>query len=273
MKMAMRGNMNSRKLTFDVGIKMANLDTIYDGMIHDRNMLRSKIRGCDFKCLRCSKNTAFICPDATTGEYFLSCIEEDCIQYNAGKTVRRPVFAQLTLSQCGVDEEHQNAYLKDCNQPPVILQALDIMARRPSGFLLLSGGSGLGKTYAACAAMESYLKHSRDAFFIRQSELNQQWLECKAEGYGELGLIKKLQERELLILDDLGSRKPTEAFLDVLYFILDKRKTNSNLGTIITTNLDVNQIAKDLGTPILSRLNSGKCFQCFGEDRRKSPIA
>jgi DNA replication protein DnaC len=49
-----------------------------------------------------------------------------------------------------------------------------------------------------------------------------------------------------LILDDIGSMKPTEWVLDILYLIINNRYENM-LTTVFTSNLDLSELAEKLG--------------------------
>jgi DNA replication protein DnaC len=73
----------------------------------------------------------------------------------------------------------------------------------------------------------------------------------------------------LLVLDDIGTTKPTDAFLEFLYGIANKRdQFKHKHGTIITTNLNSNSMREMFGGAFVSRVASGRCVRHDGPDRR-----
>lgn len=165
--------------------------------------------------------------------------------------------------------------LKDVNQPQDILEKLNAYDQNPKGFLLLAGKPGTGKTFAAEAIYNNhtnyrlpYFDHDKAAF-ISQVDLNDKWLES-IKKYGDASYYKEIfGNTPLLVLDDLGTKAPTDSFIDFLYSLLDtrwkKRETN---GTIITTNFSAETIHKIFGDRLLSRILSGKLIKFEGDDRR-----
>jgi DNA replication protein DnaC len=71
--------------------------------------------------------------------------------------------------------------------------------------------------------------------------------------------MRPLLEVDLLVLDELGSQKPTTFVQDVLYYVINTRY-NSELTTIFTTNYYDRADGKDetleqrIGTRLRSRL-------------------
>jgi DNA replication protein DnaC len=107
-----------------------------------------------------------------------------------------------------------------------------------------------------------------EAFFINQADLNERWLHAKNE-HGSLELSGRLKETKLLVLDDLGTKTPSDTFGDFLYGIIDYRWNHrSALGTIITTNMTGKITRERFGDAILSRIASGIQIRFDGEDRR-----
>lgn len=62
----------------------------------------------------------------------------------------------------------------------------------------------------------------------------------------------------VLVIDDLGTVKPTEFEIKVATEILNHRAGNSKLFTVVTTNLDRNQLSEWFGERVTSRL--GKLY-------------
>lgn len=163
---------------------------------------------------------------------------------------------------------------KQLSSEEVILDLKDYVLN-PQGFVLLVGKNGRGKSYAAMKIYEQltpYKLPTRDhdlAWFVNQADLNIIFAESN-EIYGSaMSLLKQAYNTKLLVIDDLGTRPPSPAFMDFLYAIVDKRwNERSNLATIITTNLDSSRIRKEFGDAIFSRIASGRNYVVTGEDRR-----
>lgn len=105
--------------------------------------------------------------------------------------------------------------------------------------LLLMGGCGVGKTHLAVAALLEIIQSGRPGRFVFtnfqeliqeiQASFDSDGVPSKAE------LIRPLLEADLLVLDELGSQKPTPFVHDILYYVINTRY-NEELTTIFTTN-------------------------------------
>ncbi len=157
-------------------------------------------------------------------------------------------------------------------------------AERPISFLVLSGSNGTGKSYAAKLIYEKrkewFFTESRkmgnmvtlmdknQGFMINQAELNSQFIAAH-EHDNAANLLEFLKKTSLLILDDLGTRAPSQAFGDMLYAVADYRYENRhNCATVITTNLNSEDMRKQFGDAFVSRVASTKCFRFLGDDNR-----
>ncbi len=105
-------------------------------------------------------------------EVIWSCIADDCIDINAQRIHKsessfssRDQRIVPTLKSCGISEEFENARFSDIHQPAEILQKLQEYSKSFQGFLLLSGTSGVGKTYASCALMQKFWKQVKTLDF------------------------------------------------------------------------------------------------------------
>lgn len=156
-----------------------------------------------------------------------------------------------------------------------VIEDLKDYVLNPQGFVLLVGKNGRGKSYSAMKIYEQltpYKLPARDhdlAWFVNQADLNILFAEAN-EIYGHsMSLLKQGYNTKLLVIDDLGTRPPSPAFMDFLYAIVDKRwNERDKLATIITTNLDSTRIRKEFGDAIFSRIASGRNYVVIGEDRR-----
>lgn len=161
--------------------------------------------------------------------------------------------------------------MENMDQPQEIIDYVSKYAESPKGFLVLSGKNGTGKTYIAKAICRKLNKlgYAHEIIYTTQADLNMKWIKVFNE-YGDVSyLLEQYLEPALLVIDDLGTKKPSDAFMDFLYIIVDKRYTQKNkCGTVITTNLNSKDMRLQFGDAFVSRVASGKCFRFEGEDRR-----
>ena len=145
-------------------------------------------------------------------------------------------------------------------------------AKDPKGFMILSGTNGSGKSYAAEAIYNLNtpfrLPHydSECALFVNQADLNE---ECNSNFEDRSFVSQKYKRVKFLVIDDLGTRKPTDSFMDFLYSLADYRWRNRDkLATVITTNKTAKEIREMFGDAFLSRVASGIVKRWNHPDRR-----
>ena len=164
--------------------------------------------------------------------------------------------------------------LQNLNQKPEVIDFIKKYIHNPRGFLLLSGTNGTGKTFTAMKIYEAISPYklpdydSDCAMFFTQADMNMKFSKDAMNG-GAGYFLDRVVSTKLLIIDDLGTRTPSEAFMDFLYTVADSRYNEKNSkGTIITTNMDSRMMQDKFGTAFFSRVASGQCFRFDGKDRR-----
>jgi DNA replication protein DnaC len=130
--------------------------------------------------------------------------------------------------------------------------------------LLLMGAPGSGKTHLAVAALLDIIssdkpgrllfRNFQDLIQEVQMSFDSDQVPTKSE------LLRPLIDADLLVLDELGSQKPTTFVQDILYYVINTRY-NEKLATIFTTNyFDTPDSAREeglsqrLGVRLRSRL-------------------
>jgi DNA replication protein DnaC len=140
--------------------------------------------------------------------------------------------------------------------------------------LLLQGGCGTGKTHLAVAALQEIIQTDKPGklLFSNFQDLIQ---EIQASfpadsSVDKSEILQPLLDADLLVLDELGSQKPSAWVHDILYYIINSRY-NDVRTTIFTTN-NVDDLADRIGDRLRSRLyEMASVIQMTGVDdyRRK----
>ena len=146
-----------------------------------------------------------------------------------------------------------------------VQEFVDLWPNHPDGKgLLLMGPCGSGKTHLAVAALieivnagkagRMLFSNFQDLIQEIQASFDSDQVPSKSE------LLGPLLSADLLVLDELGSQKPTTFVQDILYYVINTRY-NEQLTTIFTTNYqDRGAEAKEesleqrIGTRLRSRL-------------------
>lgn len=121
-----------------------------------------------------------------------------------------------------------------------VQEFVDLWPSLPEGKgLLLMGGCGAGKTHLAVAALLEVIhsgKPGRVLFANFQDVIQEIHASFDSDQLpGKAEIMRPLLEADLLVLDELGSQKPTTFVQDILYYVINTRY-NEERTTIFTTN-------------------------------------
>ena len=132
-------------------------------------------------------------------------------------------------------------------------QAIDkakAFANSPSGWLVLVGAVGTGKTRLLNAVLSQWRGSQRQA--LTAAELLDYWRHAlDMENFGPV--FNGYCTAPAFALDDLGAERPTEWGLERLTMFLDFRYARA-LPTLIATNYEREEMAKRLGERIADRV-------------------
>lgn len=144
--------------------------------------------------------------------------------------------------------------------------------------IIFIGPNGVGKTHLACAILNKiYTEKNLKGLFLDYSNLN---FKLKDAFSGEeeesiSSLIDLFIETPLLVLDDLGSIKPSNWFLDIVYEIINQRYLNNKF-MVLTTAYQISEdtgketLYSRIGDALVSRiLEVCKVVEIPGKDHRK----
>ena len=139
--------------------------------------------------------------------------------------------------------------------------------------LFLTGGVGVGKTYILKATTHEAIKNNYYALYTTSFDLNKAFLAYHCAKLEEKNnILNKYLECDLLLIDDLGTENMLKnVTIEYLYLIINQR-LESGKNTILTSNLDLEQLKELYDERISSRIsNQQTCVTAFlyGDDLRK----
>jgi DNA replication protein DnaC len=107
-----------------------------------------------------------------------------------------------------------------------------------AGNVILTGATGLGKTYLACAIADRACRRGHTALYKRVGPLVFELKVARADG-SYLKMLERLAKTELLILDDWGLAALEAQAANDLMDVVDDRAGRSS--TIVTSQLPVSE--------------------------------
>jgi len=243
-------------------------EKIYSSIIDKDGILKpiEPTLGKNIICPSCESNEGIHFKDSQGNTWICkNCIYLGCDR--SMKRCRKKIIPFEKIWERMVYEDGERCSLNDLYNRDYISK-YKAFAKDPSGFMIFGGETGRGKTYTACAILNERFKYEIDGLFIFFPDMYQKWkLEDER---GRIHFLKSLCEYKLLIIDEMN-RKPSEAFFDFIFSIIDKRYS-SKLGTIITTNLTQDEMSKSYGSAFVSRISSGFKLRFKGPDYRSTPF-
>lgn len=136
-----------------------------------------------------------------------------------------------------------------------------------SGVLLISGAVGSGKTHRACQILRDQIRGGARGLFCSAGRMILEIQRTYSGDENTAAVVDRYAAIGVLVLDDLGTERPTDDALFRLGLLVDERWANCR-PTIATSNLSLGDIAKVYGERLASRLGSGERVELAGKDRR-----
>ena len=172
-----------------------------------------------------------------------ACVED--IDYKAPRGIDQSVM--MRLISCDWIKQHQN--------------------------IIITGPTGAGKTFLACALANKACREGYRTFYIRSPKLYYELAVSRGDGsYGQL--INRLARTQILVIDDLGLAPMTDSERRDLLEVIEDR--HGSASTIVTSQLPIENWHEHIGDPtiadaILDRLihNAHKIKMKGGSMRRK----
>lgn len=151
----------------------------------------------------------------------------------------------------GVSREQQQAWNRSLAQAKVVVErfAAEFPVSGEQG-LLIMGPCGVGKTHLAVAALKEIVLRGHSGFFYDYRELLKQIQDSyNVESQStEMGVLEPVLNVEVLVLDDVGSSKPSMWALETVGHILNTRYNDKRV-TVLTTNFLDSDAVTNGGSP------------------------
>jgi len=190
--------------------------------------------------------------------------------FRENKRMRRLLeSAKLKLSACMEDIDYRAPRGLDKS---VILNLGTCQWIRRHRNVIITGPTGVGKTYLACALAHQACREGLGAFYVRSPKLYYTLSIARADG-SYARTLAKLAKVPVLILDDLGLAALTDPERRDLLEVIEDR--HGSAATIITSQLPVEHWHEVIGDPtiadaLLDRLvHNAHRINLKGESMRK----
>jgi len=171
-----------------------------------------------------------------------ACVED--IDYSPRRELEKATIRQL--ASCRWIEEHQT--------------------------VVISGATGTGKTYVACALAQQACRKGYRAIYRRATRLNDELTLARADG-SYIGLLARFARTDVLVIDDWGLAPPKDQERrDLLEIVEDRYGTRS---TIMTSQLPPTKWHDHIGDPTVADavcdrlLHNAHRLMLKGPSRRK----
>lgn len=214
-------------------------------------------KSCSFECglhgriagyyLEHNNERNYICP---------LCEEEKQIKEQEERARREAEILKIrresVYKNMNIEPEYRDKELEDfIPQTPEQEQALEAvkqMIAEKSGKIILLGSNGVGKTFLGCMAVKAL-----GGKILSMYEITTMIRQCYSPRatQTELEFVENLASMPMLVIDEIGRTKGSEAEMNWLSYILDKRHTR-NLPFMILTNTHLSRFCRKKG-----------CDSCF----------
>ncbi len=151
-------------------------------------------------------------------------------------------------------------------------KALEVCKNSSLKNILLTGGTGTGKTYLLSACINTCAEEGKSVFFTTAYNLNSLFLECHLSDVAtKRAILDNLTDVDVLAIDDLGTENVYKNVTAEYLFALVNERLTRNKQTFFSTNLTLADVRERYDERIFSRLvdqNSTLIALLEGADKR-----
>ncbi len=151
-------------------------------------------------------------------------------------------------------------------------KALEVCKNGNLKNILLTGGTGTGKTYLLSACINLCAEEGKSVLFTTAYNLNSLFLECHLSDVAtKRAILDNLTDVDVLAIDDLGTENVYKNVTAEYLFALVNERLTRNKQTFFSTNLTLADVRERYDERIFSRLvdqNSTLIALLEGSDKR-----
>jgi len=201
-------------------------------------------------------------------------VDAEALARENRKLTRYLKEAKLRIAQACL-ENLEYAPVRHLDRPLIRQLAMGEWIREHRN-VVITGATGVGKTYLACALGQQACRHSYRTLYRRLPRLFQELALARADG-SYATLLARLARVDCLILDDWGLGTPTDLQRQDLLEVIEDR--DAARSTVIATQLPREHWHTYLGDPtvadaVIDRLvNNAYTMHLKGPSRRKQEDA
>lgn len=181
---------------------------------------------------------------------------------------------KLILGKYGIPEKYHQVSFDNFKEGDKYVVACRKFVQQPDFSMLIIGAFGCGKTHLAVSIMRELFIENK-AYLMLFKNVPELLLDIREsfrsndKDNTEGIIIDKYTNANILVLDDMGAEKTSEYSITTLYTLINKRY-NDMKPTIVTTNLTIEQIEKQIHPRIASRFAEYKVMKINMPDYRKN---
>jgi DNA replication protein DnaC len=154
--------------------------------------------------------------------------------------------AKLKLNACVEDIDYKSS--RGIDQSVMMkLIACDWIRKHQN--IIITGPTGVGKTFIACALANKACREGYRSFYIRSPRFSYQMSLARGDGsYGNI--INKLSKTHVLVIDDLGLAPLTDTERRDLLEVIEER--HGHASTIVVSQLPMDHWHEQIGDPTIA---------------------
>ena len=218
----------------------------------------------NFDCKKC--NDTGICQNEICS--CLSQIANNLIMKNCGVDLSKvPDFADYDFKF--FDDEKEREFAKKCvKKLTEYANNLNITELKN---VVMCGASGTGKTYLTRCLAKEEVEKNYTTLFLSAFDLNNMFLEEHLASGNQKDHLKDLIDVDCLVIDDLGTEPIRKNVTKEYLLLLLNERLTKNKSTIITSNLNPEQILFKYEERIFSRIfnkRNSLILQFIGKNNR-----
>ncbi len=189
------------------------------------------------------------------------------MQYVSSQNKKRSLEWSYFRDLNDLGDEYENVIFEKIEQSLKKIEYMKKFVANPKGIIHMEGKPGTGKTYCALGMCELFTRTDSSITFITQHNLASQWVRLKGTDFEN-----RLKNVTFLVVDDFGTGEIPDKFMTFFLDLINSRMQWKRRGTVITTNLQENELSEICGEALADRLRTAQHFMFNNESRRSKQI-